>query len=93
MPPGSIAVKPKCPGSRNLRTPELIIKTCPGCANSVEIFSDEISTVCRICGKTLYREIESCVIWCSYAETCLGAEEYKKIMEKLSPGNRSDPGA
>jgi ribosomal protein S27E len=74
--------KPRCPGSMNIRTPELDVKSCPGCGAPVEIFSDETSARCAGCGTAIYREIESCARWCRYAAECLGEEEYARIMNR-----------
>ncbi len=73
-------MKPLCPGTSNLRTPELHVKTCPGCGATVEIFSDETSAKCPTCLTVIYREIESCARWCRHAEECLGAELYARVV-------------
>jgi len=69
-----------CPGSANLRTPTLTIRKCPQCGEEVEVFSNDVSVKCGICGFVVYNETLSCVQWCKYAKECVGEEAYNKIM-------------
>jgi hypothetical protein len=69
-----------CPGSWNLRTPQLRLKRCPRCGAEVEMFSDEVKTDCRQCGLPIYQNLQSCVRWCRYARECLGEELYKRLL-------------
>jgi len=72
----------KCPGATHIRTPTIIVKTCPECGNEVEIFSNEMLTRCTKCGFTIYSDLESCVQWCKYAVECVGEEMYQKLKKK-----------
>ena len=69
----------KCPGAANLRTPTLKIKNCPKCGKEIEIFSIDIKVSCKNCGFIVYNEIESCILWCSYAKECVGEELFSKM--------------
>jgi len=72
----------KCPGSANIRTPTLKIKQCPECGTDVEIFSNEIKTLCMKCKFEIYNDIESCIQWCKYARECVGDVLYAELMIK-----------
>jgi predicted RNA-binding Zn-ribbon protein involved in translation (DUF1610 family) len=72
----------KCPGTANIRTPELKLKKCPQCDEEVEIFSNELQTNCPNCGLTIYNNIESCISWCKFAEECVGEETYHKLRKQ-----------
>lgn len=85
----------KCPGTRDVVRPEIILRTCPACGEEVEFFSYETEAVCPSCGRTLHREATpSCVSWCEYASKCIDdlverklitpsrAAELRKIAEK-----------
>jgi ribosomal protein S27AE len=72
----------KCPGAANIRRPTIIRKKCPECGEEVELFSDEMQVKCGNCGFTVYKEIESCILWCKYAKECVGEERYKKLKMK-----------
>jgi arsenate reductase (thioredoxin) len=72
----------KCPGAAHIRTPIIKVKTCPQCGNEIEIFSNEMQTQCRKCGRTVFNDLESCVQWCEYAEECVGEEMYRKLKKK-----------
>lgn len=72
----------ECPGSKDIRTPVPTAKTCPGCGEEVEIWSDELKTRCARCGATVFREdAPSCIEWCRAARECLGKEKYDRLME------------
>lgn len=73
------ADKTFCPGSANIRTPELCLKKCPSCGAEIELFSNETSTNCTVCGFTVYNDLNSCIRWCRYAEQCVGADTVKKF--------------
>ena len=62
-------------------TPTLAVKICPSCGNEVEVFSTDTSVDCECCGFTVYNDAISCVQWCQYARTCVGDEEYERLME------------
>ena len=36
---------------------------------------------CENCGTVIYNDAINCVQWCQYAETCVGTEEYQRLME------------
>ena len=82
----------RCPGSKDLVEPKIIIRTCPACGEEVEFLGYETETKCYNCGRTLHREATySCVTWCEYALKCIAdlrarelitpsrAEELKEI--------------
>ncbi len=79
MPDSISENKPFCPGSANIRTPELSLKKCPECGADIELFSNETSTKCTACGFTVYNDINSCIRWCRYAEQCVGADKVKEF--------------
>ena len=83
MPDTRDSRKPHCPGAANIRTPELVLKQCPTCGESIEIFSDETVARCSRCGTEIFRNLESCARWCRYAEECLGKEELARLREKF----------
>ena len=62
-------------------TPTLTIKTCPECGHEIEVFSTDTSVACENCGCTVYNDAVSCVQWCQYARSCVGDEEYERLME------------
>jgi ribosomal protein S27AE len=68
-----------CPGSANIRTPELSLKKCPSCGADIEMFSNETSTNCTACGFTVYNDINSCIRWCRFAEKCVGEDVVKNF--------------
>jgi ribosomal protein S27AE len=70
----------RCPGSTNLRTPTLTIKTCPRCGDEVEVFSNDVSVKCTRCGFEVFNDIMSCIQWCKYAKECVGEETYNNLI-------------
>ena len=62
-------------------TPTLVIKTCPSCGHEVEVFSTDTTVSCENCGFKVYNDAVSCVQWCRYARSCVGNEEYERLME------------
>jgi ribosomal protein S27AE len=72
----------RCPGAANLRTPTLAVKKCPQCGNDVEIFSSDVSAACDRCGFVIWNDFTSCILWCRYAEECMGPETVRKFREE-----------
>ena len=62
-------------------TPTLEVKKCPNCGAEVEVFSTDTTVDCENCGYTVYNDAISCVQWCKYARSCVGDEEYERLME------------
>lgn len=58
----------------------LIHKTCPECGAEVEMFSTDTEVNCDHCGKLVFNDTLSCVMWCEHAKECVGEELYNKIM-------------
>jgi predicted RNA-binding Zn-ribbon protein involved in translation (DUF1610 family) len=76
-----------CPGAVNIREvrPEEI--ECPQCSAQVEIWSDEVSARCPLCGQKVGRDLgPSCIDWCSFAEKCIGTDKYQRLK-----GSGTDP--
>lgn len=69
-----------CPGIKNFLRPKPEYIQCPNCAGSVEIWSDEETAVCDICGEKVGRpeKVQSCLDWCEYAAKCRAIIENKK---------------
>jgi hypothetical protein len=75
-----MALKESCPGSREIRSPYPEELKCVYCGSVCEIWSDEVETVCKGCGKTLNREMKpSCIEWCPAAKECIGLEKYERL--------------
>lgn len=72
----------KCPGSANIRTPTISIKTCPECGADVELFPIDMKMECPRCGRPVFNNISSCIDYCKYAKQCLGAENYEKYKKR-----------
>ena len=68
-----------CPGSGLVRTPTIMLKTCPQCGERIEMFSNELQTQCTRCGQTVFDDIASCVQWCKWARECVGDELYNRL--------------
>ena len=70
-----------CPGSSFLVQPKPEEICCPNCGNNLEIWSDEMRSICDQCGRTAMRKTAvSCVEWCKMAKECVGQEVYDKYM-------------
>jgi hypothetical protein len=61
-----------CPGIKNFLRPKPEYIQCPNCAGSVEIWTDEDTAECEICGKEVSRQEKaaSCLDWCEFADKC-----------------------
>jgi len=61
-----------CPGIKKFLRPKPEYFQCPNCAGSVEIWSDEDTATCDICGKQVGRPEKeaSCLDWCEFADKC-----------------------
>jgi len=71
-----------CPGAMGIKgTPTLKEKTCPECGNNIELFSNEINSVCETCGFTAYNDVQSCIRWCAKARECVGDEAYERLVK------------
>ena len=71
----------ECPGSKRIKKPYPQEKRCL-CGNTVEIWSDEVSAVCKNCKKEVKRKMQAtCLDWCSMAKQCIGEEKYKKYLQ------------
>ncbi len=75
-----------CPGAKDFREPKPEEIRCQFCGENVEIWSDEIKTLCTNCGKTVFKAEgdKSCINWCNYAKECIGAKTYNEFMETKS---------
>ena len=63
---------------KNPRAEEIV---CPGCGESVEIWSDEAEVACPCCGTLLFREMPSaCWEWCGSARECVGPDRYDRLI-------------
>ena len=71
----------ECPGSKMIKKPYPEEIRCR-CGQVVEIWSDEVNTVCKKCKKEVTREmLPSCLDWCSVAKECVGESKYKKYLQ------------
>lgn len=69
-----------CPGSKRIKTPFPEEIKCP-CGETVEIWSDEVTAVCKKCKKEVARDmLASCLDWCSVAKECVGEIKYRKYL-------------
>jgi endogenous inhibitor of DNA gyrase (YacG/DUF329 family) len=75
-------LKYQCPGAANVRTPTIKLKKCPQCGAEVELFSIDMKVDCPGCGLAVFNDTNSCIKWCKYAEDCLGAEMYNRLVNK-----------
>lgn len=77
-------LKEGCPGSKEIRNPFPDEIKCAFCGADNEIWSDEVDTRCKSCGKTIDREMkETCLQWCPAAKECVGTDKYERIMNAL----------
>ena len=69
-----------CPGIKNFLRPKPEYIQCPNCAGSVEIWTDEETAECEICGQTVSRpeKMQSCLDYCPYADKCREIIKQKK---------------
>lgn len=69
-----------CPGSGAIKNPIPEYIECPWCKEEVEIWSDEVKTVCPSCKGVVFKDrMPSCVDWCKHAKECIGAEAYNRL--------------
>jgi rRNA maturation endonuclease Nob1 len=61
----------------------LEVKVCPLCGGEVGIFSDKYEASCPTCGSELFRDLASCIDWCSHAKRCLDEGSEKKAVLTL----------
>ena len=62
-----------CPGANRVKHPEPQDVICPSCGKAVEIWTDEVETVCWNCKATVkVKKAQSCLDWCKYAKICAG---------------------
>ena len=70
-----------CPGSKRIKTPFPEEIRCY-CGETVEIWSDEASTLCKNCNKQVTREmLSTCLDWCAMAKECVGEQKYRKYLQ------------
>ncbi|MEW6674738.1 MAG: hypothetical protein AB1348_01740 [Nitrospirota bacterium] len=75
-------LKESCPGSREIRTPYPEDIKCFWCDTVSEIWSDEVETICKGCGRTISREMRpTCIDWCPLAKEYVGIEKYERLMK------------
>ena len=69
-----------CPGIKKFLRPKPEYIQCHNCAGNVEIWSDEDTAECDICGKEVSRaeKEKSCLDWCEFADKCRVIIENKK---------------
>lgn len=73
----------RCPGTRSLVEPQIILRPCPFCGEEVEFFEYETQLECPTCHKVVYREEgETCITWCDYAEKCISDLERRRLISK-----------
>lgn len=72
-----------CPGAKNFKEPKPELIKCPHCNEEIEMWTDEVKTLCYNCGKAVSRNNfeASCVDWCSFAKECVGAETYNEYIK------------
>lgn len=81
-------LKESCPGSREIKTPYPENITCFWCDTVSEIWSDEVETVCKGCGKSISREMKpTCLEWCPAAQECVGSEKYERLIKNRRKRN------
>ena len=71
----------ECPGSKRIKSPFPEELEC-SCRHTVEIWSDEVSAICKNCKREVTREmLPSCLDWCSMAKECVGEQKYKRYLQ------------
>ena len=74
--------KESCPGSSEIRSPFPEEILCFWCHTKSEIWTDEVETTCKGCGKTISRDLKpTCLEWCPAAKECVGIERYERLMK------------
>ena len=69
-----------CPGSQALKNPTPEDIACSSCGAELEIWTDEFQVRCKRCGTiNLRKRGPSCIDWCSFAESCIGSDLYRKL--------------
>ena len=62
-----------CPGSQKFRHPFPEEIKCGSCGKELEIWTDEITSICPHCRAVATRQVEQgCFKWCKYARECIG---------------------
>jgi len=75
----------ECPGSKRIKKPYPEEISC-SCGYLVEIWSDEVSAICKKCKKEVNRQMApSCLDWCSMAKECVGDQKYKRYLQAKKP--------
>ncbi|MBN2097534.1 MAG: hypothetical protein JW714_03530 [Candidatus Omnitrophica bacterium] len=78
-----------CPGSRRIKTPYPEEIKC-SCGHLLEIWSDEVSIVCKNCQKKLTRTMaHSCLDWCAMARECIGEKKYQQYLHSRKQKKKS----
>ena len=81
-------LKESCPGSREIKTPYPENITCFWCDTVSEIWSDEVETICKGCGRSISREMKpTCLEWCPAAQECVGSEKYERLIKNRRERN------
>ncbi len=69
----------RCPGQDD-RKITIEIMDCLKCGYPVELFSDEIQTLCPRCKNKVYKvKMPSCIDWCRSARECIGRKKWDSI--------------
>ncbi len=69
-----------CPGSGSIKSPMPEYIECQNCHGEVEIWTDEIKTICPNCKATVFKDrVPACISWCKFAEKCVGPEVLKRM--------------
>jgi predicted RNA-binding Zn-ribbon protein involved in translation (DUF1610 family) len=72
----------ECPGAKFFKQPEPQAVSCPFCSLELEIWTDEIKTICPECNNMITRQqAQSCLDWCKFAKDCIGEGLYKKYLQ------------
>jgi len=71
-----------CVGSDKFKRPHPEEIICQNCSERIEIWTDEIETICPRCKQIVRREFDtSCLDWCRYAKECVGEKTYNKYIQ------------